>query len=79
MQYFAYLRRNPNAAPDGNFNGYRVELSEIQDTLLQQPEVENALVSARTTSKGEAQIIRVRTKSDLPGSDSNTEFDVGIV
>lgn len=22
MEYFCYLRRNPNDAPDGNFNGY---------------------------------------------------------
>jgi hypothetical protein len=22
MQYFGYLRRNPNDAPDGNFDGY---------------------------------------------------------
>jgi hypothetical protein len=29
MQYFGYLRRDPNAAPDTNFNGYNFWLSKL--------------------------------------------------
>ncbi len=29
MQYFAYLRRNPDAAPDNNFDGYNFWLSKL--------------------------------------------------
>ena len=29
MQYFGYLRRNPNDAPDGNFDGYNFWLSKL--------------------------------------------------
>lgn len=29
MQYFGYLRRDPNAAPDGNFNGYNFWLDKL--------------------------------------------------
>jgi hypothetical protein len=29
MEYFGYLRRNPNDAPDGNFNGYDFWLNKL--------------------------------------------------
>jgi hypothetical protein len=29
MEYFGYLRRDPNAAPDGDFNGYNFWLSKL--------------------------------------------------
>ena len=29
MQYFGYLRRNPNDAPDGNFDGYDFWLNKL--------------------------------------------------
>jgi hypothetical protein len=29
MQYFGYLRRDPDAAPDGNFNGYNFWLTKL--------------------------------------------------
>lgn len=29
MQYFGYLRRNPNDAPDGNFDGYNFWVSKL--------------------------------------------------
>jgi len=29
MQYFGYLRRNPNDAPDGNFVGYDFWLDKL--------------------------------------------------
>lgn len=31
MQYFGYLRRNPNDAPDGNFNGYNFWLDKLNN------------------------------------------------
>ena len=29
MQYFGYLRRNPNDAPDGNFDGFNFWLNKL--------------------------------------------------
>jgi hypothetical protein len=29
MQYFGYLRRNPDDAPDGNFDGYQFWLDKL--------------------------------------------------
>src|SRR5205085_8987991 len=29
MQYFGYFRRNPNDAPDGNFDGYNFWLNKL--------------------------------------------------
>ena len=29
MQYFGYLRRNPNEAPDVNFDGYNFWLNKL--------------------------------------------------
>lgn len=29
MQYFGYLRRNPNSDPDVNFNGYNFWLAKL--------------------------------------------------
>jgi hypothetical protein len=29
MEYFGYLRRNPNDAPDGNFDGYNFWLNKL--------------------------------------------------
>jgi glucose/arabinose dehydrogenase len=31
MQYFGYLRRNPNDPPDANFNGWRFWLGKLED------------------------------------------------
>ena len=31
MQYFGYLRRNPNDAPDSNFDGYDFWLSKLNE------------------------------------------------
>ena len=31
MQYFGYLRRNPNDAPDGNFAGFDFWLKKLND------------------------------------------------
>lgn len=38
-------------------HGYRVELSEIEEVLAQQPDMENVFVSARTAPNGETQIV----------------------
>jgi CSLREA domain-containing protein len=34
MQYFAYLRRDPNAAPDTNFDGYNFWLNKLNSVTL---------------------------------------------
>ena len=46
MQYFGYLRRNPNDAPDGDFSGYNFWLNKLNsfggnfvDVPLPQPDV----------------------------------------
>jgi len=31
MQYFGYLRRNPNGGPDTDFNGYNFWLKKLDD------------------------------------------------
>ena len=31
MQYFGYLRRNPNAQPDGDFSGYNFWLGKLDE------------------------------------------------
>jgi hypothetical protein len=31
MQYFGYLRRNPDAAPDGNLDGYNFWLQKLNN------------------------------------------------
>ena len=31
MQYFGYLRRNPNGGPDTNFDGYNFWLKKLDD------------------------------------------------
>ena len=32
MQYFGYLRRNPNSAPDSDYTGYEFWLSKLNDS-----------------------------------------------
>jgi hypothetical protein len=34
MEYFGYLRRNPDDAPDGNFNGYDFWLAKLNQFSL---------------------------------------------
>ena len=31
MQYFGYLKRNPNDLPDANFDGYRFWLGKLNE------------------------------------------------
>jgi hypothetical protein len=31
MQYFGYLRRDPDAAPDADFSGYQFWLSKLEE------------------------------------------------
>ncbi|HEY6804938.1 MAG TPA: Calx-beta domain-containing protein [Pyrinomonadaceae bacterium] len=49
MQYFGYLRRNPDDAPDGNFDGYQFwldKLNQFNGNFLQAEMVKAFLVSA---------------------------------
>ena len=48
MQYFGYLRRNPNDAPDGNFDGYNFwlnKLNQFNGDFVQAEMVRSFLVS----------------------------------
>jgi hypothetical protein len=47
MQYFGYLRRNPNDAPDGNFDGYDFWLAKLnQFGNFQDAEMVKAFISS---------------------------------
>jgi hypothetical protein len=48
MQYFGYLRRNPNAAPDGNFAGYNFWLDKLNQFKgdFNQAEMVKAFISS---------------------------------
>ncbi|HSE26438.1 MAG TPA: two-component regulator propeller domain-containing protein [Pyrinomonadaceae bacterium] len=47
MEYFGYLRRNPNDAPDGNFAGYDFWLSKLnQFGNFQDAEMVKAFISS---------------------------------
>jgi hypothetical protein len=49
MEYFGYLRRNPNDAPDGNFNGFNFwvnKLNQFNGDFLQAEMVKAFLSSS---------------------------------
>ena len=48
MQYFGYLRRNPNDAPDSNFNGYNFWLNKLNsfNSDFAQAEMVKAFIAA---------------------------------
>ncbi|HWP53952.1 MAG TPA: hypothetical protein VN476_07425, partial [Pyrinomonadaceae bacterium] len=49
MQYFGYLRRNPNDPPDGNFNGFNfwvAKLNQFNGDFLQAEMVKAFLSSS---------------------------------
>ena len=41
MQYFGYLRRNPDVPPDGNFNGFDFWLRKLDSFSLPGEDVED--------------------------------------
>ena len=48
MQYFSYLRRNPNDAPDTNFEGYNFWLTKLNtfDANFANAEMVKAFISS---------------------------------
>jgi hypothetical protein len=46
MQYFGYLRRNPDDAPDGNLNGYNFWLNELNSGTKTTFDMVNAFISS---------------------------------
>ena len=48
MQYFGYLRRNPNDAPDSNFDGYNFWLTKLNQFNgdFVQPEMVRAFIDS---------------------------------
>ncbi len=53
-------------------HGYRVELSEIEDALVQQPEIETAVVSARTMPTEDIQLVAHIVPRESQKSDAET-------
>ena len=53
MQYFGYLRRNPNDAPDGNFSGYDFWLTKMNQFSLPGEDVRNEQVALSRVQRAE--------------------------
>jgi hypothetical protein len=53
MQYFGYLRRNPNDSPDGNFSGYDFWLMKMNQFSLPGEDVRDAQVALARVQRAE--------------------------
>jgi hypothetical protein len=53
MQYFGYLRRNPNDAPDGNFSGYDFWLAKMNQFSVAGEDVRNEQVALGRVQRAE--------------------------
>ena len=53
MQYFGYLRRNPNDAPDGNFSGYDFWLTKMDQFSLPGEDVRNEQIALARVQRAE--------------------------
>jgi len=53
MQYFAYLRRNPNAPPDSNFDGYNFWLAKLNSFTQQSEDARDETVAIRRVRRAE--------------------------
>lgn len=53
MQYFGYLRRNPNDAPDGNFSGYDFWLTKMNQFSVTGEDVRNEQVALARVQRAE--------------------------
>lgn len=53
MQYFGYLRRNPDDAPDGNFNGYNFWLGKLNEFSLPGENVRDEAIALNRVKRAE--------------------------
>lgn len=53
MQYFGYLRRNPNDAPDGSFSGYNFWLMKMDQFSLPGEDVRDAQIALARVQRAE--------------------------
>jgi hypothetical protein len=53
MQYFGYLRRNPNNAPDNDYSGYDYWLNKMNQFTLPGEDVRDPQVAERRVKRGE--------------------------
>lgn len=53
MQYYGYLRRNPDAAPDNNFNGYDFWLNKLDSFSLPGEDVRDERVALSRVKRAE--------------------------
>ena len=71
MQYFGYLRRNPNDAPDGNFVGYNFWLDKLNS--FNGDFIQAEMVKAFISSTEYRSTLRpVRGPARLPGTSTYT-------
>ena len=53
MQYFGYLRRNPNDAPDANFDGYNFWLAKLDSATLPGEDARDETAAIRRVRRAE--------------------------
>jgi hypothetical protein len=53
MQYFGYLRRNPDSAPDNNFAGYDFWLNKMNQFSLPSEDVRDAQTALSRMKRAE--------------------------
>jgi hypothetical protein len=53
MQYFGYLRRNPNNAPDGDYSGYDFWLAKMNNASLPGEDVRDPNVAVARVNRAE--------------------------
>ncbi len=53
MQYYGYLRRNPDDAPDNNFSGYDFWLTKLDQFTLPGEDVRNETVALNRVKRAE--------------------------
>jgi hypothetical protein len=53
MQYFGYLRRNPNNAPDGDYSGYDFWLTKMNNSSLPGEDVRDPNVAVARVNRAE--------------------------
>jgi hypothetical protein len=85
MQYYGYLRRNPDDAPDQNFSGYAFWLAKLNQFTLPGEDARNesvALARVRRAEMVEAFIVsaeyRQRFGGALSGNQAATEVTVAV-
>jgi hypothetical protein len=81
MQYFGYLRRNPNNAPDGDYSGYDFWLTKMNNFSVPAEDVRDANVAVARVNRAEivrAFIVSIEYRGRF-GTDSSRGQQFGSV